>query len=157
LPLSLKESIVGALASFFRNPFFIETREAKWKAQFERIRSHSVVHRLYPYAITKPVFTVSDVQKDLKVSFAAASAASRTLQDAGILSVPNDASRNRFFHADEVLEVFDRFRTPRPSSAGAFLSAPSSPEDLVHRVYCIHEAARTEARPHGDAINLWCQ
>lgn len=95
----------------------LEAIEAKWKAQFEQTRSHSVVHRLYPYAITKPVFTVSDVQKDLKVSFAAASTASRTLQDAGILSVPNDASRNRLFHADEVLEVFDRFKTPRPSSA----------------------------------------
>lgn len=66
--------------------------------------------------LRKPVFTVGEVQKDLGVSFAAASNAARALQDEGTLSVPDDASRNRLFHADEVLDVFDRFKTPTHSS-----------------------------------------
>ncbi len=93
----------------------LEAIETEWKGRFARIRSNSVVHRLYPYAIAKPVFTVGEVQKDLGVSFAAASTASRLLQDEGILSVPDDSSRNRLFHADEVLDVFDRFKAPTPS------------------------------------------
>jgi Fic family protein len=90
----------------------LEAIEAEWKRRFAQTRSNSIVHRLYPYAIAKPVFTVRDVQKDLKVSFAAANTAVRALQDEGIVSVPQDSSRNRLFHADEVLEVFDRFKTP---------------------------------------------
>ncbi|MBN8993032.1 MAG: Fic family protein [Rhizobiales bacterium] len=93
----------------------LEAIETEWKGRFARIRSNSVVHRLYPYAIAKPVFTVGEVQKDLGVSFAAASTAARLLQDEGILSVPDDSSRNRLFHADEVLDVFDRFKAPAPS------------------------------------------
>jgi hypothetical protein len=62
---------------------------------------------------------VRDVQKDLKVSFAAGNTAVRALQDAGIVSVPQDSSRNRLFHADEVLEVFDRFKTPAPARSFA--------------------------------------
>jgi Fic family protein len=93
----------------------LEAIETEWKGRFARIRSNSVVHRLYPYAIAKPVFTVGEVQKDLGVSFAAAGTAARVLQDEGIVSVPDDSSRNRLFHADEVLDVFDRFKAPTPS------------------------------------------
>ena len=97
----------------------LEAIEAEWKRRFAQTRSNSIVHRLYPYAIAKPVFTVRDVQKDLKVSFAAANTAVRALQDEGIVSVPQDSSRNRLFHADEVLEVFDRFKTPAPARSFA--------------------------------------
>ena len=97
----------------------LEAIEAGWKKRFEGIRSNSVIHRLCPYAAAKPVFTVGEAQKDLGVSFAAASNAARALQDEGILSVPNDVNRNRLFHADEVLGVFDRFKTPTRSRAPA--------------------------------------
>jgi cell filamentation protein, protein adenylyltransferase len=89
--------------------------EADWNRRFVHVRSSSIVHRLTNYAVTKPVFTVRDVEKDLSVSFAAANTAVRALSEEGIVSVPNDARRDRLFHADEVLEVFDRFRTPLPT------------------------------------------
>lgn len=92
----------------------LEAIEANWKDRFSQTRSDSVVHRLVSYAISKPVFTAGEVQKDLGVSFAAANTAVRALQDEEIVSVPEDARRNRLFHADEVIEVFDRFKTPTP-------------------------------------------
>jgi Fic family protein len=91
--------------------------EADWKRRFVNVRSSSVVHRLTTYAATKPVFTVRDVQSDLGVSFAAANTAVRALSEEGIVSVPDDAKRDRLFHANEVLEVFDRFRMPAPRSS----------------------------------------
>jgi Fic family protein len=97
----------------------LEVIEAEWKRRFAKTRSNSIVHRLYPYAVSKPVFTVTDVQRDLKVSFAAANTAARVLQDEGIVSVPNDAARNRLFHADEVLEVFDLFKVSEPARSFA--------------------------------------
>ncbi|WP_284276254.1 Fic family protein [Bradyrhizobium iriomotense] len=95
----------------------LEAIEAGWKDRFAQTRSDSVVHRLVSYAISKPVFTVRDVQKDLSVSFAAANTAVRALQGEEIVSVPEDARRNRLFHADEVLEAFDRFKAPTRSFA----------------------------------------
>jgi Fic family protein len=95
----------------------LEAIETQWKKRFERVRSNSVIHKLYPYAIAKPVFTVGEAQRDLGVTFSAASNAASALRDEGILIVPNDASRNRLFHADEVLDVFDRFKAPTQSNA----------------------------------------
>jgi Fic family protein len=92
----------------------LEAIEADWKHRFNETRSDSVVHRLVSYAITKPVFTVRDVQKDLEVSFAAANDAVRGLQKEEIVTIPEDVRRNRLFRAEEVLEVFDRFKTPTP-------------------------------------------
>ena len=43
----------------------LEAIEANWKDRFSQTRSDSVVHRLVSYAISKPVFTVGEVQKDL--------------------------------------------------------------------------------------------
>lgn len=95
----------------------LEAIEADWKRRFAQTRSDSVVHRLVSYAISKPVFTVGDVQKDLGVSFASANTAVRALQGEEIVTVPEDARRNRLFHADEVLEAFDRFKAPARSFA----------------------------------------
>jgi hypothetical protein len=91
----------------------LQALEAEWKAHFANVRSDSVVHRLVAYAVTKPVFTVNDAQAELGVSFAAANTAALAMTNAGILVVPEDAKRNRLFHAEEVLGIFDRFR-PQP-------------------------------------------
>jgi Fic family protein len=88
----------------------LQALEAEWKAHFANVRSDSVVHRLVEYAVTKPVFTVNDAQADLGVSYAAANTAAQAMTKAGILVVPEDARRNRLFHAGEVLGIFDRFR-----------------------------------------------
>jgi Fic family protein len=90
----------------------LDAIETDWKKRFAGTRSDSVVHRFVSYAITKPVFTVRDAQNDLGVSFAAANSAVRALEAQGIVSVPADSRRNRLFHADEVLGIFDRFRKP---------------------------------------------
>ncbi len=87
--------------------------ETEWKRGVSA-RADSAVHLMIPYALTKPVFTVSDAQKDLGTKYVATNNAAKALLDAGILSVPADARRDRLFHANEVLEIFDRFR-PQPS------------------------------------------
>ena len=91
----------------------LQALEAEWKAHFANVRSDSVVHRLVAYAATKPVFTVKDAQAQLGVSYAAANTAALAMTKAGILVVPEDAKRDRLFHAVAVLEIFDRFR-PQP-------------------------------------------
>lgn len=108
----------------------LEAIEIQWRKRFENIRSNSVIHKLYAYAITKPVFTVGEAQKDLGVTFSAASNAANALRDDGILSVPNDASRNRLFHADEVLYVFDRFKAPTRSNVSAKRVGDVSPGEV---------------------------
>jgi Fic family protein len=92
----------------------LQALESEWKTHFASVRSDSVVHRLVRYAVTKPVFTVNDAQADLGVSYPAANTAAQAMTSAGILTVPEDAKRDRLFHADEVLAIFDRFR-PQPT------------------------------------------
>jgi len=91
----------------------LQALEAEWKAHFANIRSDSVVHRLVEYAVTKPVFTVNDAQAELGVSYPAANTAAQAMTNAGILVVPEDVKRNRLFHAEQVLGIFDRFRPQR--------------------------------------------
>src|SRR3954454_1955082 len=88
----------------------LQAMEAEWKAHFANVRSDSIVHRLVEYAVTKPVFTVNDAQAELGVSYAAANTAAQEMTRAGILVVPEDVRRNRLFHAEQVLGIFDRFR-----------------------------------------------
>jgi Fic family protein len=88
----------------------LQSLELEWKEQFAKVRSDSIIHRLVRYAITKPVFTINDAQAQLKVSYAAANTAAQALTKAGILAVPEDVRRNRLFHAEGVLGIFDRFR-----------------------------------------------
>jgi hypothetical protein len=83
-----------------------QSLEGEWKARFANVRTDSVVRRLVEYAITKPEFTVNDAQAQLKVSYAAANTAAQALTNAGILAVPEDVTRNRLFHAEEVLGIY---------------------------------------------------
>jgi Fic family protein len=88
----------------------LQALEAEWKSHFASFRSDSVVHRLVRYAVTKPVFTVNDAQAQLGVSYAAANTGAQAMTRAGFLAVPEDVKRDRLFHAEEVLAIFDRFR-----------------------------------------------
>jgi Fic family protein len=104
----------------------LQALENEWKARFANIKSDSVVHRLVEYAVTKPVFTVNDAQAQLGVSYAAANTAAHTLTNAGILFVPEDVRRDRLFHVEEVLGIFDGVRLQRsgrpPSSKSGGVS-----------------------------------
>jgi Fic family protein len=88
----------------------LQALQVEWKTRFANVRSDSVVHRLVEYVVTKPVFTVNDAQAELGVSYAAANTAAQALTNAGILVVPDDVRRDRLFHAEDVLGIFDRFR-----------------------------------------------
>lgn len=93
----------------------LEALEKEWK-KLVKARADSVIHRMIPYAVTKPVFTVRDAQKDLKAGFASINNAAIALVRAGVLSIPEDARRDRLFHATGVLDIFDRFRAdPAPA------------------------------------------
>lgn len=96
----------------------LQALEAEWKAHFANVRSDSVVHRLVEYAVTKPVFTVNDARAQLGVSYAAANTAAQAMTKSGILVVPEDVKRDRLFHAEEVLGIFDRFR-PHPQQTAS--------------------------------------
>jgi hypothetical protein len=93
----------------------LEALEKDWKKRV-KARADSVIHRMIPYAVTKPVFTVRDAKKDLEAGFASVNNAAAALVQAGVLSIPQDARRDRLFHATAVLDIFDRFRAkPAPA------------------------------------------
>jgi Fic family protein len=84
--------------------------EARWRRATSGYRSDSAVHRLVGLALTRPAFTVNDALRDIGGTFASVNTAARRLVDAGILSAPRDARRERIFEATAILDLFDRFR-----------------------------------------------
>jgi Fic family protein len=89
----------------------------EWKNATARFRSDSQVHKLARFALTNPVFTVNDVTTKIGGTFASNNIAVGHLVDVGILTPASDAKRDRIFHADAVLLIFDRFKaepTPAP-------------------------------------------
>jgi Fic family protein len=89
--------------------------ENRWRAAV-KVRSDSVVYKLLPYMVTKPVFTIKEAADEIHAGFAAVNQAAKALAEAGILSVPDDARRDRLFRVNGVLDLFDRFR---PASRSA--------------------------------------
>lgn len=83
-----------------------------WREQLEGFRRDSVLHRMVPWMLTKPAFTVKDASVELGVSFAVANNALQALEERGIVSLAGAGKRNRLFLAGEVLDAFDRFRQP---------------------------------------------
>jgi Fic family protein len=82
----------------------------RWKGQLEGVRRDSVLHRMVPWMLTKPAFTVKDASTELNVSFPVANNALQALEEKGIVALAGAGKRNRLFLASEVLDVFDRFR-----------------------------------------------
>ncbi len=88
--------------------------EAQWRSTVARFRSDSMVHKLSPFALTRPAFTIEDARRAIGGTFASVNTAAAHLVDAGILVVADRARRDRLFLADAVLGIFDRFR-PLPA------------------------------------------
>jgi cell filamentation protein, protein adenylyltransferase len=88
--------------------------EAEWRGATARFRADSMVHRLAPFALTRPVFTIEDARRAIGGTFASVNTAAAHLVDAGILVIADHARRDRMFLAGGVLDVFDRFR-PLPA------------------------------------------
>jgi Fic family protein len=87
---------------------------AEWRGTAARFRADSIVHKLAPFALTRPVFTIEDARRAIGGTFASVNTAAAHLVDAGILVIADHARRDRMFLASRVLDVFDRFR-PLPA------------------------------------------
>jgi cell filamentation protein, protein adenylyltransferase len=87
---------------------------AAWRDAVARFRADSMVHKLAPFALTRPVFTIEDARRAIGGTFASVNTAAAHLVDAGILVIADHARRDRLFLAGAVLDVFDRFR-PLPA------------------------------------------
>jgi Fic family protein len=89
------------------------TRLAEVDAQWRRIaaafRSDSMVHKLAPFALTRPAFTLRDALDAIGGTFASVNTAAARLVEAGVLTIADGARRDRLYRAGAVLEIFDRF------------------------------------------------
>ncbi|MCA1908952.1 MAG: Fic family protein [Magnetospirillum sp.] len=85
------------------------TIHLRWLAATKSVRSHSVVHRLVPWILTKPTFTVSDALVQLcgAVTFQAMNTAIKRLTDLGIVTQLDVGGRDRLFTAFEVIRLFE--------------------------------------------------
>jgi hypothetical protein len=88
----------------------LATVDAEWRRIASAFRSDSMVHKLAPFALTRPVFTMRDALDAIGGTFASVNTAATRLVEAGVLTIANGARRDRLFQAGAVLEIFDRFR-----------------------------------------------
>jgi hypothetical protein len=73
-------------------------------------RPGSMVHKLVPFALTRPAFTRRDALEALGGTAAALSTAALRLIEAGVLTTTDPAAPDPLFEAPAVLDIFDRFR-----------------------------------------------
>jgi Fic family protein len=73
-------------------------------------RPGSMVHKLVPFALTRPAFTRRDALETMGGTAAALSTAALRLIEAGVLTTPDAAAPDPLFEAPAVLDIFDRFR-----------------------------------------------
>lgn len=89
--------------------------ETEWRDVTGCFRSDGAIHRIVPFALTRPAFTITDATRVLGGTFASVNNAVAKLVDLGLLSEATGGRRDRLFHAPAVLDVFDWFRVPRPT------------------------------------------
>jgi hypothetical protein len=70
----------------------------------------SMVHKLLPFALTRPAFTRRDALDAIGGTAAALSTAAEHLIEAGVLTTPDAAAPDPLYEAPAVLDIFDRFR-----------------------------------------------
>jgi hypothetical protein len=73
-------------------------------------RPGSMVHKLVPFALTRPAFTRRDAIEAIGGTAAALSTAALRLIEAGVLTTADAAAPDPLFEAPAVLDIFDRFR-----------------------------------------------
>ena len=81
-----------------------------WRRIALASRPGSMVHKLVPFALTRPAFTRRDALEALGGTAAALSTAALRLIEAGVLTTPGAAAPDPLFEAPAVLDIFDRFR-----------------------------------------------
>ena len=83
----------------------------RWQAATASVRSHSLVHRLVPWVLTRPAFTVRDALAGLGVgTFASMNTSVGHLEARGIVVPVAVTGRERMFAASEVIALFDSAR-----------------------------------------------
>ena len=86
--------------------------DVQWRRLAASCRADSMVDKLAPFALTRPVFTLRDALDAIGGTSAGVNTAATRLVEMGVLSIADDARRDRLFEAGAVLEIFDRFRVP---------------------------------------------
>jgi Fic/DOC family len=81
-----------------------------WRRVTLSSRPGSMVHKLVPFALTRPAFTRRDALEALGGTAAAVSTAALRLVEAGVLATTDAAAPDPLFEAPAVLDIFDRFR-----------------------------------------------
>ena len=97
----------------------LEGIRGEWTERTSGFRSNSVVHRLVPWMLTTPAFTVKDAAQAMDVTFQGMNGTLDKLVGIGLLDIEGGARRDRLFQATEVLDLFDRFRPGPAASAPA--------------------------------------
>jgi Fic family protein len=82
-----------------------------WQRATAGFRSHSLVHRLVPWVLTKPAFTVRDALTGIgSGTFASVNMAVGRLAALGIVEASEAPGRERLFIAPDVIGLFDATR-----------------------------------------------
>jgi Fic family protein len=89
---------------------------ARWRHATKGVRSHSVVHQMAPWILTKPKFTVTDAVAAMGQTFASVNTAVARLKDLGIVSQVGASGKDRLFAAEEVIRLFEPLARPAARS-----------------------------------------
>jgi hypothetical protein len=81
-----------------------------WRRVTADSRPGSMVHKLVPFALTRPAFTRRDALEALGGTAAALNTAALRLVEAGVLTTADPAAPDPLYEAPAVLDIFDRFR-----------------------------------------------
>jgi Fic family protein len=89
---------------------------SQWLAATEAIRTHSVAHRLIPWIIVTPTFTLKDAMNFLggSASFQAANNGVQRLEMLGVISQTKSKTKERLFTAPSIIKLFSH-AAPSPS------------------------------------------
>ncbi|MDB5652273.1 MAG: hypothetical protein JWL62_3793 [Hyphomicrobiales bacterium] len=98
--------------------------KARWTEATADARTGSAIHRLVPFALTRPAFTVKDAVAGIGGTFPSVNNAVVRMVELGLLEVAQGARRDRLFQAREVLNAFGDFRVRRRSDTDEPPSAP---------------------------------
>jgi Fic/DOC family len=104
--LFLERTAIANLARVDR----LATVAHAWRRIAAGSRPGSMVHKLVPFALTRPAFTRRDALETLGGTAAALNTAALRLIEAGVLTTPDAAAPDPLFEAPAVLDIFDRFR-----------------------------------------------
>jgi hypothetical protein len=85
-----------------------------WRRVTADSRPGSMVHKLVPFALTRPAFTRRDALETIGGTPAALSTAALRLVEVGVLTTADPAAPDPLFEAPAVLDIFDRFRETAP-------------------------------------------